>query len=69
MKYLALIPLVLAWFRSNDTLGLSDVLTCHLEGAPLTWESPTGDAMIDDGGGVLSREIDFTVTVIATETA
>lgn len=60
----AMIPLVLAWFRANDRLGLTDVLTCHLQGQPLTWSSPTGDQNYDDGGGVLSREIDFAVAVV-----
>lgn len=59
----AMIPLVLAALRANDTLGLSDVLTCHLAGSPVTWDSPTGDTLIADNNGVLSREIDFTVTV------
>ena len=63
----AMIPLLLAWFRANDSLGLADVITCHLDGAPLTWGSPTNDAVIDDGGGVLSREIDFSVTVVTQE--
>lgn len=63
----AMIPLLLAWFRANDDLGLADVITCHLDGAPLTWEEPYGDALLDDGGAVLSREIDFTVTVVTTE--
>lgn len=66
-KAAAMIPLLLAWFRANDTLGLTDVLTCHLADAPLTWTSPTSDANIDDGRGVLSREIDFTVTVVTGE--
>lgn len=65
-KSAAMIPLVLTWFRSNDSLGLSDVITCHLEGAPLTWDSPTGDAVLDDGNGVLSKEIDFVVSVLVT---
>ena len=43
-------------------LGLADVLTAHAE--PLTWSSPTGDAVLDDGGGVLSKEIDFTISVL-----
>ena len=60
----AMIPLVLAWFRDNDQLGLDDVLTCHLQGQPLTWQSPSGDQVFDDGGGNLSREIDFTVAVV-----
>jgi hypothetical protein len=61
-----MIPLVLTWFRTNDTLGLADVITCHLEGSPLAWSSPTGDATIDDGGGVLSKEIDFVISVAVT---
>jgi hypothetical protein len=60
-KSAAMIPLLLTWFRSNDRLGLTDVETAHVE--PLTWSSPTGDAVIDDGNAVLSREIDFTVSV------
>lgn len=65
-KSATMIPLVLAWFQAHDSLGLTDVITCHLDGAPLTWESPTGDALFDDGGGVLSREIDFVVSVLVT---
>lgn len=61
-KSAAMIPLLLTWFRANDRLGLADVLTAHAE--PLTWASPTGDAVLDDGGGVLSREVDFAVTVL-----
>ena len=57
-----MIPLVLAWFRANDQLGLADVLTCHA--SPLTWSSPSGDQLFDDGGGVLSREVDFVVSVL-----
>jgi len=62
-----MLPLILAWFRANDSLGLADVITCHLDGAPLTWDSPTGDAGVDYGGGVLGREIDFVVTVVTVE--
>jgi len=62
----AMIPLILTWFRTNDTLGLAGVLTCHYEGSPITWDSPTGDAMFDDGGGVLSKEIDFVISVLTT---
>jgi hypothetical protein len=65
-KSAAMIPLVLAWFRSNDSLGLADVLTCHMESAPLTWDSPTGDAVLDDGNGVLSKEIEFAISVQVT---
>jgi hypothetical protein len=57
----AQIPLLLTWFRANDQLGLADVMTCHAEA--LTWASPNGDAVYDDGGGVLSREIDFVLSV------
>jgi hypothetical protein len=56
-----MIPLVLAWFRAHDDLGLADVMTSHA--APLTWQSPNGDQIYDDGGGVMSREIDFEVSV------
>jgi hypothetical protein len=61
-----MIPLVLAWFRANDGLGLADVVTCHLQGGALTWASPSGDNVYDDGGGVLSREIDFSVSVVTS---
>ena len=60
-KSATMIPLILTWFRANDRLGLADVATCH--GEPLTWSSPTGDAVLDDGGGVLSKETDFTISV------
>lgn len=67
-KMAAMIPLVLAWFRANDSLGLDDVITCHGEGAPITWVSTSADALIDTGAsGVLAREVDFTVTVITQE--
>jgi|WetSurMetagenome_2_1015567.scaffolds.fasta_scaffold25894_2 hypothetical protein len=61
-KSATMIPLVLTWLRNNDRLGLADVETCHAD--PLTWSSPTSDAVIDDGGGVLSREVDFSVSVL-----
>lgn len=61
-KSAAMIPLLLTWFRANDSLGLADVLTAHAE--PLTWSSPTGDAVLDDGNGVLSKEVDFVVSVL-----
>jgi hypothetical protein len=60
-KSAAMIPLILTWFRTHDDLDLADVRTCHSEA--LTWSSPTGNANYDDGNGVLSREIDFTVSV------
>lgn len=62
----AMIPLILAALAQNDTLGLADVVTCHLAEAPVTWESPTGDSLIRDDNGVINREIDFTVTVWTT---
>lgn len=61
-KSAAMIPLLLTWFRANDRLGLADVLTAHAE--PLTWSSPTGDAVLDDGAGTLSKETDFTIAVL-----
>ena len=63
-KSAAMIPLVLTWFRSNDSLGLADV--SRATDGPLTWESPTGDAVLDDGNGVLSKEIDFVISVLVT---
>lgn len=59
----AMIPLILTALASNDGLGLAGVVTMHMDGAPVTWESPTGDAIIRDDNGVLSKEIDFTLTV------
>jgi hypothetical protein len=56
-----MISLVLTWFRANDQLGLSDVETCSE--TPLQWDSPTGDVPYNDGGGVLSREVDFVISV------
>lgn len=61
----AMVSLILAALREHDTLDLAEVVTCHMAGAPVTWQAPTGHSIIQDGG-VLSREIDFTVTVWTT---
>jgi hypothetical protein len=54
-----MIPLILAWFRANDTLGKTDVITCHYEA--LRWSSPA--EILDDGTGVLRKEVTFMVAV------
>lgn len=54
----AMIPLVLAWFRANDKLGLADALSCHWE--PMTWHA---EPTIPEAGGVLRKEVVFVVTV------
>lgn len=63
----AMIPLVLAWFRTNHTLGLADVLGCQTDSEPIRWASTTGaNEFVDDGSGVLRKEIVFTVPVWVT---
>ena len=56
-----MVPLILTWFRANDSLGLADCLSCHWE--PLTWASA---AEIMAENGVLSKEVTFTVAVALT---
>ena len=53
-----LVPLVLAWFRSNDALGKTDV-SCSLES--ITWEA--GDDVLEDNG-VVRKEVVVTVPVM-----
>lgn len=60
----AMIPLILAALQTNDTLGLANVMTCHYEGFPVTWDSPTGDAIAVDDNGVKNKMIDFVVSVV-----
>lgn len=59
----AMIPLILAAIAANDDLGLTNVVTCHMDGAPVTWESPTGDFIEITDNGVKSKRVDFVITV------
>ena len=59
-----MIPLILTGSARMTRSVYPMLMTRHQEGSPLTWDSPTGDAMYDDGNGVLSKEIDFAISVL-----